>query len=456
MLLRRDRLGAPVPRPDRRGCFGEASIAEGICVGRRRCCCCSAAARSTAMHRYVLVLFPVLSARWSAPCGRRPALAFAYTFLGVRLRHGVPAPLRPLDPRRIGAAVHVVRDPLRSTDLPRGGVGTIGNFDGVHLGHRQILETVVARAREVGRPSFAITFEPHPMAVLRPDDAPRRIQTLRQKEEAIEALGRRRPARHPVHAGLLADRARGVRADSAARPARGLGALPRRALRVRAGQAGRPRAPDPAWAPNAASRCRPSTRSSSGGEPVSSTRIRRSLERGAVVEANAMLGRAYELDGLVSRGDRLGPPDRRSRRSTSSPRTSCLRPTASTSPRSRSGPSGAGSTSVTNIGRRPTLYEDYTTTIETYVLDFSADVYGERVRLFFLDRLREERKFPSMMDLKAQIQRDIAATREYFERRAGARPSDAGALSLSGSLLTPPAGRRAAPRSSRAPASGRR
>ena len=85
--------------------------------------------------------------------------------------------------------MHVVRDPLRSTDLPRGGVGTIGNFDGVHLGHRKILETAVARARAAGRPSFAITFEPHPMAVLRPGDAPKRIQTLRQKEEAIEALG---------------------------------------------------------------------------------------------------------------------------------------------------------------------------------------------------------------------------------------------------------------------------
>src|SRR5215467_5361389 len=85
--------------------------------------------------------------------------------------------------------MQVVRDPLRATDLPRGGVGTIGNFDGVHLGHRRILETVVARAREAGRPSFAITFEPHPMAVLRPDAAPRRIQTLRQKEEAIEAIG---------------------------------------------------------------------------------------------------------------------------------------------------------------------------------------------------------------------------------------------------------------------------
>ena len=64
----------------------------------------------------------------------------------------------------------------------------------------------------------------------------------------------------------------------------------------------------------------------------------------------------------------------------------------------------AARSSVTNIGRRPTLYEDYATTIETYVLDFSSDVYGERVRLFFLDRLREERKFPSVMDLKEQIQ----------------------------------------------------
>jgi riboflavin kinase/FMN adenylyltransferase len=72
---------------------------------------------------------------------------------------------------------------------------------------------------------------------------------------------------------------------------------------------------------------------------------------------------------------------------------------------------------VTNIGRRPTLYEAYTTTIETYVLDFSSDVYGDRVRLFFLDRLREERKFPSIIDLKEQIQKDIEATRRYFERR---------------------------------------
>ena len=76
--------------------------------------------------------------------------------------------------------------------------------------------------------------------------------------------------------------------------------------------------------------------------------------------------------------------------------------------------------SVTNIGRRPTVYEDFATTIETYVLDFNANVYGERVRLFFLERLREERKFPSVMALTEQIGRDIEATREHFAAADGA------------------------------------
>jgi riboflavin kinase/FMN adenylyltransferase len=73
---------------------------------------------------------------------------------------------------------------------------------------------------------------------------------------------------------------------------------------------------------------------------------------------------------------------------------------------------------VTNIGRRPTVYEDFATTIETYVLDFNANVYGERVRLFFLARLREERKFASVMALTEQIGRDIEATREFFRAKS--------------------------------------
>lgn len=313
--------------------------------------------------------------------------------------------------------MQVVRDPFRSTDLPRGGVGTIGNFDGVHLGHRRILETVVARARAIGRPSFAITFEPHPMAVLRPDHAPRRIQTLRQKEETIEAIG--------IDALLVIPFTRDF---SLTEPEEFVRTL----LRDRLGASeffigahfafGRGKRGDLALLSRLGAECGFAASAVDeviqAGEPVSSTRIRRALERGAVVEANAMLGRDYELDGFVSRGDRLGHQ--------------IGVPTINLEPENELPPAdgvyvteieirsfGRRFESVSNIGRRPTLYEDYTTTIETYVLDFSADVYGEKVRLFFLDRLREERKFPSMMDLKAQIQRDIASTRAYFERRNG-------------------------------------
>ncbi len=321
--------------------------------------------------------------------------------------------------------MQVLRDPLRQTDLPRGGVGTIGNFDGVHLGHRRILETVVCRARAIDRPSFAITFEPHPMAVLRPDRAPRRIQTLRQKEEAIEAIGIETLLVIPFTRDFsLTEPEDFVRTLLAAR----LGASE---LYIGGHFAfGRGKRGDLGLLARMGAECGFAASSVDevlwDGEPVSSTRIRRALERGAIADANAMLGRPYELDGLVSRGDRVGHQ--------------IGVPTINLEPENELPPQdgvyvteidirsfGRRFPSVTNIGRRPTLYEEYTTTIETYVLDFSSDVYGDRVRLFFLDRLREERKFPSVMDLKAQIQRDIAATRAHFERSGEAAAPGASA-----------------------------
>jgi riboflavin kinase / FMN adenylyltransferase len=311
--------------------------------------------------------------------------------------------------------MHVIRDPFRATDLPRGGVGTIGNFDGVHLGHRKILETVVARAERIGRPSFAITFEPHPMAVLRPDHTPRRVQTLRQKEEVIAALG--------VDSLLVIPFTRDFSLTEPEEFVRSL-------LRDRLGASelylgahfafGRGKRGDLTLLSRMGAECQFVVSAVDEvfyqGEPVSSSRIRRALERGAIVEANAMLGRHYELDGLVARGDRVGHQ--------------IGVPTINLEPENELAPAeGVYVTqieirsfnrrfeSVTNIGRRPTLYENTMTTIETYVLDFSSDVYGEKVRLFFLDRLREERKFPSILDLKEQIQKDVGEARRYFESR---------------------------------------
>jgi len=311
-------------------------------------------------------------------------------------------------------ALHVVRDPLRETDLPRGGIATIGNFAGVHLGHRRILETVVARAREAGRPSVAITFEPHPLSVLRPDRAPRRLQTLHQKEEAIEALGVENLLVIPFTRdfsltepeefvrAILRDRLAVSELFLGSHFAFGRGKRGDLALLKRMG-------PECGFVASGVDEV------FYAGEPVSSTRIRTAVARGDVPAANEMLGREYELDGLVAKGDKVG--------------RKIGYPTINLEPENELHPAdgvyvtqihirsfGRRFDCVTNIGRRPTVYEEFDTTIETFVLDFSANVYGERVRLFFFDRLREERKFPSVTDLSAQIGRDIEETRRYFER----------------------------------------
>ncbi len=313
--------------------------------------------------------------------------------------------------------LHVVRDPLRAGDLPRGGIVTIGNFDGVHLGHRRILEKVVERAGETSRPSVAITFEPHPLAVLRPDHAPRRIQTLRQKEESIEALG--------VENLLVIPFTRDFSLTEPEEFVRGFLGERLGASELVLGQHfafGRGKRGDLALLKMLGPECGFTADGVEevvvDGVPVSSTRIRDALSAGRVAAANAMLGREYFLDGIVSRGDRMG-------RKIGYP-TINLTPENELVPadgvyvagiRIPSFSSDRVFDCVTNIGRRPTVYEDFSTTIETYVLDFSSDVYGERVRLYFVDRLREERKFPSVMALTEQIGRDIEATREYFARR---------------------------------------
>ena len=314
--------------------------------------------------------------------------------------------------------MHVLRDPLRASDLPRGGAVTIGNFDGVHLGHRRILETVAARAKETGRPSVAITFEPHPLAVLRPDHARQRIQTLRQKEEAIEGLGIEMllviPFTRDFSLTEPEDFVRQFLVDRLA------------ASEMYLGQHfafGRGKRGDLALLKHMGPEC---GFTASGveevifeGEPISSTRIRNALERGEVAKANAMLGREYELDGIVSKGDRVGHR--------------IGYPTINLAPENDFHPAegvyvtqiaitsfGRRFGGVTNIGRRPTLYEESEAVIETYVFDFAANVYGEKVRLFFLERLREERKFPSLEALTSQIARDIEAAR----RRLGYNPGE--------------------------------
>jgi riboflavin kinase/FMN adenylyltransferase len=306
----------------------------------------------------------------------------------------------------------VVRDPLRDVDVPTGGIVTVGNFDGVHLGHQAMLREVVSRAREAGVPSILVTFDPHPLKVLHPDGAPPLIQTLRQREESIEALGvdavvivpftrdfSLTPAETFVRE-VLVKRLKAREVHVGARFAFGTGREGTVDLLARIGG-------------EAGFTVVPVEDVREGGETVSSTRVRAALAEGDAEEASRLLGRPYAMDGVIAKGDRMG-------RKIGFP-TINLRPENELFPKD-----GVYAcrvlvrsfertfTCVTNIGKRPTVYEDYATTIESYILDFSSDVYGEAVRLSFHRRLREERVFPSMLELTSQIRRDVEATRLHF------------------------------------------
>jgi len=282
----------------------------------------------------------------------------------------------------------------------------LGTFDGVHLGHRAILGTAVSRAREVGVEAVACTFDPHPIEVLQPDRAPRPITPLDERLALIGETGvdavvvlaftRALAAVEPEAfvKDVLLDRlhareivvgynhrfGRGARGDA-------------RLLEDLAGRLGFRAHVVPAMTVD--------------GVAVSSTEIRAALHRGDVRSAARGLGRPYAIAGRVTtgagRGRTLGFP---------TANIAPDRPLLVARGVYRGGVTvDAGQhAAVVNVGVRPTFDED-TLAVEAHLLDFAGDLYGREVRLDFLDRLRDEMRFPSVEELKAQVSRDIAAAR---------------------------------------------
>lgn len=308
--------------------------------------------------------------------------------------------------------MHVVQDAWNSTDLPRRVVATVGNFDGIHRGQRAILDRVVARARELGVPSAVVTFEPHPLAVLRPREAPPLLTTPAQKERLVEEAG----IEH-----LLVVRFDGELAGRTAEEfVRRFLAQRLEVVEVYVGSAfrfGRDRAGDVALLRRLGAELGFTAGGADEvtfeGEPVSSSRIRAALLEGRVEDALAMLGRPYELTGKVLRGDRMGqklgwPTINVACDNALIPRDGVYACQVQL----------AGFPAVfdaaTNVGTRPTVYENFHRVVESHILDFRGDVYGQRVALRFHRRLRDERIFPTIMDLSAQIGRDVEATRDTF------------------------------------------
>lgn len=308
--------------------------------------------------------------------------------------------------------MRVHRDPFGAADLPAAPVLSIGNFDGVHLGHRAIVGETVRRARAAGAPAAVLTFDPHPLAVLRPGEAPRMLEPLRRREERLAALGIDDLLVVPFTRDFSLVPAEDFVADFLVRRLAvrevvigesfcfGRGRGGDLALLARLGrEAGFVAHGIPAVVQD--------------GVPISSSRIRRSLAAGEVEQATELLGRPFAVEGLVARGAQVG-------RTLGFP-TLNVRPDGDVVPargvyRTRIFfPSrGENWPGVTNIGLRPTLYEDGESTVESFLLGFSGDAYGETARVEFLDRIREERRFDSVDELAAQIARDVALARERF------------------------------------------
>ncbi|MEP7149588.1 MAG: bifunctional riboflavin kinase/FAD synthetase [Acidobacteriota bacterium] len=303
-----------------------------------------------------------------------------------------------------------------NANILRPTVLTLGVFDGLHLGHQKIMRTVVERAAATSSQATAITFDPHPRAVLHPDSAPPLLQTLDQRLANFEVLGIEQaivmkfdrefassPAeeflREIVHDRLQAKEVylgkgfafgkdRGGNINLLRKMSTELGFFADEVDEVRL-----------------------------RGNRISSSTIRELLANGRINLARRMLGRPYGVEGVIIRGNRRGH--------------TIGFPTANLKPNNRVIPKfgvyasatlveGAWRRSITNIGVRPTFENDSEPSIESYLFDFDGDLYGDVLRVRFLHRIRDEQKFNGIDELKAQIEKDSRRALNYF-RTEGVR-----------------------------------
>ncbi len=299
-----------------------------------------------------------------------------------------------------------------NADIQRPTVLTLGVFDGLHLGHQLIVKTVVERAQATGAVPTVITFDPHPRAVLHPESAPPLLQTLDQKVEGFGVLG--------IEQTIVV---RFTPEFSTIRAEEFLREVVRERLHAKEVYLGRGFAFGHQREGNIALLRRVSEELGFFADEVpevqvrdqrvSSSKVRGLLSEGKVNLARRLLGRPYGVEGLVERGSERG-------------RVLGF-PTANLHPRNRVIPrngvyvtgtliEGQWRRSVTNIGVRPTFGADMEPSVETFVMDWAGDLYGDVVRVRFLHRLRDERKFGSIEELKHQIERDVNRAQSYFDR----------------------------------------
>ena len=299
-----------------------------------------------------------------------------------------------------------------NADIQRPTVLTLGVFDGLHLGHQLIIRTVVERAKETGAVPTVITFDPHPRAVLHPESAPPLLQTLDQKVEGFGVLGIQQTIVIRFDVEFSQIRAEDFLANVVKER------LHAKEVYLGCGFAfGHEREGNIELLRHSSKRLGffadevPEVRVHN--QRISSSRVRQLLSEGRVNLARRLLGRPYGVEGLVEHGAERG--------------RSLGFPTANLHPKNRVIPrhgvyvtgtliDGQWHRSLTNVGVRPTFDSTTEPSVETFVIDWAGNLYGDVVRVRFLHRLRDEKKFGSVGELKNQIEQDVSRARSYFER----------------------------------------
>jgi riboflavin kinase / FMN adenylyltransferase len=292
---------------------------------------------------------------------------------------------------------------------------TIGNFDGLHLGHQAMLARLQDVARTRGLPTCVLSFEPHPREFFAPEQAPARLSSLREKAEHLQRLGIDR-----LHVFRFDRAFSALTADAFIEQVLGRTLQAHYVLvgddfrygAKRAGDfallqsVGRTLGFDAEFLPTV----------EIGGERASSTAVRSALAAGELDHAARLLGRPYSISGRVVHGDKLGRdigfPTANIQLKHNRP------PLMGIFAVELCGLNGRTLPGVASLGRRPTVKgADAVPVLEVHLFDFDADIYGRRVRVDFLHKLRDEEKYPDLDSLVAQIRRDVDNAKHFMKQR---------------------------------------